>query len=139
GLWLALSGQYGIEPAFRHAAFNVVSILTTTGYATTDYALWGNAFIGIFFALTFVGGCTGSTSGGIKLFRFEIVAIMLRAHFQKLLYPNGVFPRTYAGRPIDDSVVGSVVAFLAVFFICYIVLTIALMAFGLDFLTSASG
>ncbi|MGD9804102.1 MAG: TrkH family potassium uptake protein [Hyphomicrobiaceae bacterium] len=139
GLWLALSGQFDIEPAFRHAAFNVVSILTTTGYATTDYASWGNAVIGLFFVLTFVGGCTGSTAGGIKIFRFEIVAIMLRTHFQKLLYPNGVFPRAYAGRPVDDSVVSSVVAFLAVFFICYVVLTIALMAFGLDFLTSASG
>lgn len=139
GLWLALTGHYGVEPAFRHAAFNVVSIVTTTGFATQDYTLWGNGVIGLFFILTFVGGCTGSTTGGIKIFRFEIVALMLRTHFLKLLNPNGVFPRTYAGRPVEDSVVASVVAFLAVFFICYASLTIGLMACGLDFITGASG
>lgn len=139
GLWLVLSGQYGIEPAFRHAAFNVVSVVTTTGYATTDYSLWGNAAVAIFFGLTFIGGCTGSTSGGIKIFRFEVVALMLKAHFLRLIYPNGVFPRAYGDRLLDDEVVGSVVAFLTVFFLCYFVLTVLLMAFGLDFLTSASG
>lgn len=139
GSWLALSGQYEVEAAYRHAAFNVVSVVTTTGYATTDYQLWGNATIGLFLALMFVGGCTGSTSGGIKIFRFEVIAVMLKDHFQRLIFPRGVFPRSYAGRPLGDDVVGSVVAFVAVFFISYAVLTVALMALGLDFLTSASG
>ena len=139
GLWLTLSGQYDIEPAFRHAAFNTVSVVTTTGYATTDYSSWGNAVVGVFFVLIFVGGCTGSTSGGIKIFRFEVMVVMLRAHFLRLLYPRGVFPRTYGERLIDDEVIGSVVAFVAVFFLCHAALTIALMALGLDFLTSASG
>lgn len=139
GSWLAFSGRYEPEAAFRHAAFNVVSVVTTTGYATTDYSAWGNAAIGVFFALTFVGGCTGSTSGGIKIFRFEIVAMMLKAHFMRLLYPRGVFRIYYGERLIEQDVIGSVVAFFAVFFLCYAGLTIALMAFGLDFLTSASG
>lgn len=139
GSWLVVSGQYAVEPAFRHAAFNVVSVVTTTGYATADYTLWGNAVIGLFFALTFIGGCTGSTSGGIKIFRFEVMAIMLKAHFLRLLYPRGVFPRSYGDKPLSDEVIGSVVAFFAVFFLCYGALTIALMAVGLDFLTSASG
>ncbi len=139
GGWLFLSGQYGIEPAFRHAAFNVVSVVTTTGYATADYALWGNAVIGLFFGLTFIGGCTGSTSGGIKIFRFEVMAVMLKVHFRRLIYPRGVFPRSYGGKPISDEVIGSVVAFFAVFFLCYAVLTIMLMAVDIDFLTAASG
>lgn len=139
GLWLTLSGQYDIEPAFRHAAFNTVSVVTTTGYASSDYSLWGNAVVGVFFVLTFVGGCTGSTSGGIKIFRFEVMAVMLKAHFLRLLYPRGVFPRIYGERLIDDEVVGSVIAFVAVFFLCQAALTVALMALGLDFLTSASG
>ncbi|RMX08864.1 TrkH family potassium uptake protein [Corticibacter populi] len=139
GSWLALSGQYALEPAFRHAAFNVVSVVSTTGYATVDYTLWGNAAVAVFFGLTFIGGCTGSTSGGIKIFRFEVMAVMLKAHFLRLIYPNGVFPRTYGNRRLDDDVVGSVVAFLTVFFLCYFVLTVLLMALGLDFLTSASG
>ncbi len=139
GAWLAASGQFGLEAAFRHAAFNVVSVVTTTGYATTDYQLWGNAAVGLFFGLMFVGGCTGSTSGGIKIFRFEVMAVMLKDHFDRLIHPRGVFPRSYAGRPLADDVVGSVVAFVSVFFVSYAVLTIALMAIGLDFLTSASG
>jgi trk system potassium uptake protein TrkH len=139
GLWLVLSGQYELEPAFRHAAFNVVSVVSTTGYASTDYSQWGNDVVGLFFGLTFIGGCTGSTSGGIKIFRFEVLSILLRTHFLRLLYPSGVFPRIYGQRKLNDEVVGSVVAFFAVFFCCYAVLTIALMAYGLDFLTSASG
>ncbi|HMO74346.1 MAG TPA: TrkH family potassium uptake protein [Sphingopyxis sp.] len=139
GSWLALSSQYAVEPAFRHATFNIVSVVTTTGYASADYSLWGNAIVGIFFALMFVGGCTGSTSGGIKIFRFEVMAIMLKAHFRRLLFPRGVFPRSYGDKPVSDEVVGSVVAFFAVYFLCYGALTIALMAVGLDFLTGASG
>lgn len=139
GVGLVVTDQYDVEPAFRHAAFNTVSVLTTTGYATADYGLWGNAAVGIFFVLMFVGGCTGSTSGGIKIFRFEVMAIMLKAHFLRLLYPRGVFPRTYGNRSLDDEIVNSVVSFFAVFFLSLAVLMIALMAFGLDFLTSASG
>lgn len=139
GTGLVVTGQYAVEPAFRQAAFNVVSVVTTTGYASTDYTLWGNAAVGVFFGLTFIGGCTGSTSGGIKIFRFEILWLMLRTHFMRLLYPRGVFPTTYGEKLIDDEVIGSVVAFFSVFFISYSTLTIALMALGLDFLTSASG
>jgi len=139
GTWLTASGQHAFEPAFRHAAFNVVSVVTTTGFATADYSLWGNALVGVFFVLTFIGGCTGSTSGGIKIFRFEVMAIMLKTHFMRLLYPRGVFPRAYGEKPIGEEVVGSVVAFFAVFFLCYALLTVGLMAVGLDFLTSTSG
>lgn len=139
GLWLALNGLYEVEPAFRHAAFNVISIVSTTGYASADYALWGNAIVGLFFGLMFIGGCTGSTSGGIKIFRFEVMAVMLRTHFMRLLYPNGVFPRSYGQKKLDDDVIGSVVAFFAVYFFCYAAITIIMMALGLDFLTSASG
>jgi trk system potassium uptake protein TrkH len=136
--WLFFSGRYGLEPALRLAAFNVVSVVTTTGYATADYGLWGNAAIGVFFALSFVGGCTGSTAGGIKIFRFEVVAKVLRSHLRHLIYPRGVFQRMYAGRLLPDDVVASVVVFFAFFFICYGALTILLMALDLDFLTSTS-
>jgi len=136
--WLALTGRYGITDALRHAAFNVVSVVTTAGFASTDYTLWGNVAIGIFFGLLFVGGCTGSTTGGIKVFRFEVMARLLRSYFLQLIYPRGVFPRVYGGKPLSDEVVGSVVVFFSLYFICYGVLTIALMAFDLDFVTSAS-
>jgi len=138
-IWLSLSGQYAPLDAARFATFNTISIVTTTGYATTDYMLWGNVAVGLFFGLTFVGGCTGSTSGGIKVFRFEVMASLLRVQFLRLLYPNGVFPRSYAGKPLSDDVIGSVVVFFSIFFVCYSALTIALMSMDLDFITSASG
>lgn len=139
GTGLTITGAYAIEPAFRYAAFNTVSVVTTTGYATADYGAWGNAAVGLFFILMFVGGCTGSTSGGIKIFRLEVMAIMLAAQFKQLLYPRGVFPRSYDNRRLDDDIINSVVAFIAVYFLCYAALMMSLMAFGLDFLTSSSG
>lgn len=137
-LWLLASHRYGAVDAFRHALFTVVSILTTTGYVSDDFGHWGNAMTGLLFGLMFIGGCTGSTSGGLKIFRLEVMAVMLRGHFRRLLYPRGVFPNTYDGRPISDEVIGSVVAFVFVFLLCHATGTIALMALDLDFLTSAS-
>jgi trk system potassium uptake protein TrkH len=138
-MWLVVNGLHSVPDALRLAAFNVTSVVTTTGFATADYMLWGNAAVGLFFGLMFVGGCTGSTAGGMKIFRFEVMARLLRSQFLRLLYPRGVFARMYAGRLLPDDVVGSVVTFFSLYFICYSALTIALMAFGLDFLTSASG
>ena len=136
--YLAARGLYDPAQAVRYAAFNVVSIVTTTGFANTDYQLWGNAAIGLFFALTFVGGCTGSTSGGIKIFRFEVMVAVLRAHFFHLLHPKGVFPRLYAGRSLPGDVVDSVVVFFSLYLVAYSLLTVALMALDLDFVTSIS-
>ncbi|PWC94727.1 TrkH family potassium uptake protein [Azospirillum sp. TSO5] len=137
-LWLALKHGYGFADALRLVAFNVVSVVTTTGYAYTDYSQWGNLAVGVFFGLTFIGGCTGSTAGGIKIFRFEVMATVLRTHFLHLIYPRGVFPRQYGNRQLDDDVLGSVIVFFALFFTAYSITTIALMALGLDFITSAS-
>jgi trk system potassium uptake protein TrkH len=96
-VWLVATGRYGWADAARHAAFNVVSVVTTTGYATADYGLWGGAAVGLFFGLMFVGGCTGSTSGGMKIFRFEVMALMLRAQFLRLLYPRACSRAPTAG------------------------------------------
>jgi trk system potassium uptake protein TrkH len=134
--WLFATDRHGLLDSLRHAAFNVVSVVTTTGFATTDYSRWGNIAVGVFFGLTFIGACTGSTSGGIKIFRFEVMAVLLRTHFLHLLHPKGVFPRSYAGRLLPDDVVTSVVVFFALYFLCYSVLTIALMTLDLDFVTS---
>ena len=138
-VYLVATGIHDPLQALRYAAFNVVSIITTTGFANADYLTWGNAAIGVIFALTFVGGCTGSTTGGIKIFRFEVMASVLRAHFFQLLHPKGVFPRRYAGRVLPEDVVGSVVVFFSLYLVAYSALTIALMALDLDFVTSISG
>jgi len=137
-LWLTLSGRFDFFDALRLAALNVVSVVTTSGFASADYGAWGNIAIGVFFGLMFVGGCTGSTTGGVKIFRYEVMAKLLQSYFRHLLYPRGIFPRTYAGRELPDDVIHSVVVFFSLFFICYGAITVTLMAFDLDFLTSAS-
>lgn len=136
-VWLVATGRYEHFDALRHALLSVVSIMTTTGFASADHTSWGGGATGLFFVLMFIGGCTGSTTGGIKIFRFQVMATMLRAQFLRLLYPRGVFPSTYAGKPLPDDVIGSVVAFFTLYFVCYGVVTVLLMAMELDFLTSA--
>jgi len=116
----------------------VVSIGTTTGYVSTDYSAWGHFAITVIFFLTFVGGCSGSTSGGIKIFRFKIAYIMFLETIQRLLHPNAVFSRSLDGRPLTDDTIASVAAF-ALAFACTVGLaTILLAAAGNDFMTSFS-
>ena len=90
----------GID-GLRFAAFNVVSITTGTGYATTDYGLWGPHAISFFFVIMFIGGCAGSTSCGIKIFRFQVLFEAIRQHISQVMYPHGIFRPQFNGRPID--------------------------------------
>lgn len=138
-IWVWTNGIYNFEDALRYTTFNVVSILTGTGYATTDYTTWGTMPIIIFFFIMFIGGCAGSTSCGIKIFRFQVLISMCAAHFKKLMRPNGIFIPRYNGGPIDDSVTGSVLSYLFLFVVCYVFLALCLALTGLDFVTAVSG
>lgn len=138
-LWVWIKDIYNFEDALRYTTFNVVSILTGTGYATTDYSSWGGLPVMIFFFIMFIGGCAGSTSCGIKIFRFQVLVSMCAAHFKKLLRPNGIFIPRYNGGPIDESVTGSVLSYLFLFVVCFVVLALALSLTGLDFITAVSG
>lgn len=139
GTWLWQAKGLPLEAAMRHAAFNIISVTTTTGYASTDYQLWGAPVIGLFLILTFIGGCTGSTSGGIKVFRFQILWIMTRAYFAQLLRPHAVAVLRYQGRRVPDDVPFSVLAFLVAYIGTVAVLTLGLAATGLDLVTALSG
>jgi len=137
-VWLISSEQWGAGDALRYTLFSVISIGTTTGYVTEDYTSWGPFAIIVFFFLTFVGGCTGSTSGGIKIFRFKIAFGMFKENIQRLLHPNSVFSRVVGGHPVTDEIVASVMAF-ALAFACTVGLAaILLAAAGNDFVTSFS-
>ena len=92
----------------------------------------------MFFFLTYVGGCSGSTAGGIKIFRFKIAFIMFRETMQRLMHPNAVFTRSMRGRPVTDDIVSSVVAFALAYAFTVSVVTVALAAAGNDFITSFS-
>lgn len=124
--------------SLRVTAFNITSILTDTGYATADFSLWGHFAVGYLFFLYFVGGCAGSTSGAIKVFRWQILFKGLYAQFKRNLSPNAVVTVHYAGRPLDDRVMHSVRNFLFLYFITFTFFSLMLMAFGIDFLGSVS-
>ncbi|GHD42534.1 trk system potassium uptake protein TrkH [Marinobacter persicus] len=125
--------------AFVHALFNVTSVVTTTGYASQDYSLWGPFVVVLFFFLTFVGGCSGSTSGGMKIFRFQLSMLLLREQVIRLLHPNAVIARHYNGRIINDEIVASSVAFSFIFLATLAVVAAILAFLGLDLVTSLTG
>lgn len=138
-VWLILEHRQPPLDALRLVAFNVVSIVTTCGFANTDYTQWGNPAIIIFFLLTFVGGCTGSTAGGLKAFRFDILWLALRLHVHRLIYPHGTFVAAYNGRRVTDDIFTGVLLFMAVYVITVAVTALLLGIMGLDMVTAVSG
>ncbi|HCQ81972.1 MAG TPA: potassium transporter TrkH, partial [Rhodobiaceae bacterium] len=120
------------------AAFNTVSILTGTGYATADYSLWGPFAVSVFFILTFIGGCAGSTSCGLKIFRLQIILKSGWRYVKQVTQPNGVFVIRYNGKIVDDRVANSVIAFGLIFVLSFSGLSIVLALIGLDTQTALS-
>lgn len=118
--------------------FNVVSIMTGTGYTTTAYDDWSAMAVVVFFVLMFIGGCSGSTSCGIKIFRFQVMFDMIRCRIQAVIYPKGVFVERYNNAPISDKVMSAVMAFFFLFMLCFIVIAALLSFIGLDTVTALS-
>ena len=133
-----MEDRYGPLDALRHAAFNVVSLITTTGYASVDYGLWGPFPIAALFFLMAIGGCTGSTAGGIKVFRLTVLHVIASNQFSRLIRPHGVFVSTFNGRPLPEAAAISVMAFVFMFGLTFAIVAIALSALGLDYLTAMS-
>jgi trk system potassium uptake protein TrkH len=137
-LYLMVTHQHQPFDGLTHSTFNLVSVITTTGYASQDYTQWGSFSIAMFFVATFIGGCSGSTSGGMKIFRFQLSYLFLRNQIERLIHPNGFFITRYNKKPVDDDIIVSAVAFSFLFFICVALVTLALALMGLDLLTSLS-
>ena len=136
--WLWLENGLGPVLALRLASFNIVSIITGTGYATSDFSQWGSFALPIFFFIMFIGGCAGSTTCGIKIFRFQVLYAAARTQIHHLLQPHGVFIPYYNRRPISEEVIVSVLSFFFMWFLSFTVLALALGLLGLDFLTAFS-
>ena len=136
--YVALSQREDTFTALRHAAFNVVSIITGTGYATMDYGLWGGFAVAYMFVITFVGGCAGSASCGIKPFRFQIITQHLRMQIKRLIHPHGIYTPRFHGKRLPETVIASVMGFVFIYIICFIAQGLILVALGLDNLTSFS-
>ncbi len=138
-LWLWIDTPYSLETSFRTVFFSVISIVTTTGYSMVDYTAWGGFAVLVFLLLTYLGGCAGSTSGGVKVMRLVVSAKVVARQFKTLLYPNGMFVLNYQGRRLDNYTILSVLGFLSLYVMANVVMTIALALTGIDFETALSG
>ncbi len=138
-IWQFLQQDTLSEPAFRKVLFNTVSILTGTGYASADYMLWGAFPVAMLFFTGLIGGCAGSTSCSIKVFRYQLLFASIGAQLRRIRSPNGVFTPRYQGRAIGEDVLNSVMSFFVFFIVTLGVIAVALGLTGLDFTTSISG
>tara|TARA_B110000438_G_scaffold293172_1_gene332579 strand:- start:1379 stop:2827 length:1449 start_codon:yes stop_codon:yes gene_type:complete len=139
-LYLMLNNKdYSFLENLRISSFNVVSILSGTGYVTTDYGLWGKFPLIFFLFLMFIGGCAGSTTCGIKIFRFQILGLFIVNQIKKLVYPRGVFSIKYNNEKINNNFIYSLITFIFLYFFIFFTLAAMLSLNGLDFITAISG
>lgn len=139
GIWLWQTKEITFNDAIRLSSFNVVSVVTTTGYGLTDYGQWGSFSYIAFLFLMLVGSCSGSTSGGIKIFRFQIAIKVMREQLKLQFHPNGVFKQLYNNRPISDDIIRSLVTFTLLFLVVITFITLILVLVGLDPISALSG
>lgn len=137
--WRVFTSATDPFTALRLVAFNVVSVVSTTGYATTDYTLWGPFAVTAFFILTAVGGCTGSTAGGAKAMRWLLLGRAIKAQIQMLQSPFRIVTIKYEGQRVDDDVMSGVVTFFVIYLATFTFLASSLSLSGLDFTTATSG
>ena len=133
------NSEYSFLENLRISTFNVVSVLSGTGYVTADFSSWGKFPLIFFLFLMFVGGCAGSTTCGIKIFRFQILGRFVINQMKKLVYPNGIFTIKYNNEKISNNFVYSIITFIFLYFFIFFILAALLSANGLDFVTAISG
>ena len=131
--------EHGFFENLRISTFNVVSILSGTGYVTSDFSSWGKFPLIFFLFLMFIGGCAGSTTCGIKIFRFQILGRFIVNQIKKLVYPNGVFTIKYNNEKISNTFIYSIITFIFLYFFIFFILASLLSINGLDFITAISG
>ena len=137
-LYLAFQNKNLSEINLRSISFNVVSILTGTGYVTQQFDNWGSFPLIFFLILMFIGGCAGSTACGIKIFRVQILYLFLVNQLKKIIYPRGIFVIKYDSNNVDDKFMSSIISFIYLYIIIFFVITALLSLSGLDFVTSIS-
>ena len=125
--------------SFMAILFNIISILTGTGYVNAQFDNWGSFSLVLFLILMFIGGCAGSTTCGIKIFRFQILYSFIINSLKKIIYPKGIFVLKYDQNPIDNKFISSIISFIYMYLIIFFFITALLSLTGLDFITSISG
>jgi len=138
-IYLTINAENFSGNNLRAISFNVISILTGTGYVTQEFDSWGSFPLIFFLILMFIGGCAGSTTCGIKIFRIQILYIFLLNQLKKVIYPRGVFIMKYDENNVDDKFMASIISFIYLYIIIFFLITALLSLSGLDFITSISG
>lgn len=124
--------------ALRLSAFQVSSVITTTGYATADFNLWPEMSKGILLFLMFIGGCAGSTAGGLKVSRVVILLKMIRRELNRMLHPRSVSVVKFEGKQVDEATLNSVSIYFVLYIICFCVIFFVLCFEPFDFATNFS-
>ena len=124
---------------FRFIFFNIISILTGTGYVNAQFDSWGGFTLILFLVLMFIGGCAGSTTCGIKIFRVQILFEFISNQLKRIIYPKGVFILKYDEMPVDKKFIASIISFIYMYLVIFFIITALLSLTGLDFITSLSG
>ena len=132
--WFRL--DIGMEEAFRNASFQVVSIVTTTGFGTADYTAWGPLMMVLFFMLMFNGACAGSTSGGMKMIRFLVLYKNSYYELKRQIHPKAILPVRFNKRAIPQDVVSKMLSFFIIFMLLFVAGTFIMAMLGLDFMTA---
>jgi trk system potassium uptake protein TrkH len=127
------------ELNLRSVLFNIISILTGTGYVNAEFDTWGSFTLILFLGLMFIGGCAGSTTCGVKIFRIQILYLFIVNQLKKIIYPKGIFVLKYDQNPIDNKFISSIISFIYMYLVIFFILTALLSLTGLDFITSISG
>ena len=137
--YLMIADNWALFDGVIYGTFNVTSVITGTGYTTSDYNAWGGFIISLFFFIMCIGGCAGSTACGIKIFRFQVLYAVTRAQTLKMINPHGVFPAYYNKKQIPRDIPIAVMSFFFMYAFIFALLAMGLHLCGLDFMTAMSG
>jgi trk system potassium uptake protein TrkH len=138
-IWQLITHDTPLLTSVRHAFFMVISVFSTTGYINTDYSLWSPLPLTLFFIISLIGGCTGSTTGGIKIFRLQVLFTIARNHLRHLRRPNAVFMPQFQGYRITDTVAFSIMTLIILYITTVLIIALLLSACGVDFTTALTG
>jgi len=136
-IYLSINNSNQLD--LRSIFFNVVSILTGTGYVNAQFDNWGGFSLILFLGLMFIGGCAGSTTCGIKIFRIQILYSFILNQLRKIIYPKGIFILKYDQNSVDNKFIASIISFIYMYLVIFFTISALLSLTGLDFITSISG
>lgn len=138
GIYNRIANNVDFSTALAHSFFNMSSLISTTGYASQDYTRWGPFMIMLVFVVTFLGGCSGSTAGGIKSYRLVIIYNSIRSGLKMLLYPNAIYSVRYGKMTVDEDMLRGVFLFFSTYMALWFVGAAFMALFGYDLSTSLS-